>query len=100
MRWQELVTYIPVGEAHAIHMKDLAARLGTTAAGAKAAVRRARPEAEKEKIIIASSSKGYFIADGVEELKHYCFPMQKQGGTRFRTVRTVKRLIDEAEMER
>lgn len=96
MKWQELVACIPYGEANAIHMKDLAKLLGMTAAGAKEVVRMTRPEAETGGVIIASSSKGYFIPDGVEELKHYYFYMRKQARTRLETIRTVKRLIDAA----
>lgn len=95
--WELLREIIPVGEANAIHMRDLAALLGMTAAGAKDVVRMARPEAEAEDVIIASSGKGYFVPDGVEELKHYYFYMRQQARTRLQTIKTVKRLIDEAE---
>ena len=97
MNWKLLETYIPVGEKNAIHMKELGERLGVTADGAKQIVRMARPEAEKEGVVIASSSNGYFIPDGLDELKHYYWMMRDQARTRDKTIRFVKSLINAQE---
>ena len=97
MNWKLLEKYIPVGEKNAIHMQELGERLGMTTEGAKALVRMARPEAEKEGVVIASSSKGYFIPDGIDELKHYYFYMRKQAKTRMETIAFVKSLIEAEE---
>ena len=90
MKWQELVACIPHGEVNAIHMENLAALLGMTAAGVKGAVRRARPEAEKEGVTIASSRNGYFIPDGPDEKAHYIFLMRKQSRTRLETIGDIR----------
>lgn len=97
MNWKMLEAYIPVGEKNAIHMKDLAKLLGVTAEGAKEIVRMARPEAEKDGKIIASTSRGYFIPEGKEELEHYYLIMRQQALTRLKTVRTVRKLLREAD---
>lgn len=100
MNWKLLEKYIPVGEKNAIHMDELGKQLGTTAEGAKVLVHLVRPEAEKEGKVIASTSKGYFIPDGLDELKHYYNLMRKQAKTRLETIRNVKAVIDIAEREK
>lgn len=99
MNWELLRAYLPVGEKNAVFMKELGVRLGVTAEGAKKLVRLARPEAEAQGVIIASSSKGYFIPDGLEELRHYRNMMHKQAVTRLITIKVVNKLIKELEAQ-
>ncbi len=93
--WRTVEAYIPMGEENAITQAKLAFELHITPAQAKQLITEARPQAEEEGTIIASSSHGYYFPASVGELRHYRDMMHSQAISRLHTIKTVDRMLKE-----
>ena len=91
---ETLKTAIPTGEANAIHMDELAERIGVKKESVKAIVQRARRSTDFGKWIV-SSVRGYWIAETDEELQRYHNTLRKQAISRFITIKPVRRTLNE-----
>lgn len=81
--------YIGVGKANAKSQKAIAEDMGVTPATVKHDV----TEARKAGVLIASSSRGYYYAETVEEMQEFVNLLQAQAKTRNDTAKPFMREI-------
>lgn len=81
--------YIGVGKANARSQKAIAEDMGVTPATVKHDV----TEARKAGVLIASSSRGYYYAETVEEMQEFVNLLQAQAKTRNDTAKPFMREI-------
>lgn len=81
--------YIGVGKANARSQKAIAEDMGVTPATVKHDV----TESRKAGVLIASSSRGYYYAETVEEMQEFVNLLQAQAKTRNDTAKPFMREI-------
>lgn len=82
-------TIIPEGEENAIHLKNIAERMGVNKARAKYMIQNAR----RDGIEICSGQDGYFFAKDEEELRKFTVKLCKQGTERLKTAKRFKQIL-------
>lgn len=87
--------YIGVGKANAKSQKAIAEDMGVTPATVKHDV----TEARKAGVLIASSSRGYYYAETVEEMREFANMLRAQGKTRFDTAKPFLEAINAIEKD-
>lgn len=90
MKTEKLINMIPIGKESAIHLNDLARKLGVSCETVKDAVRSARHEGAA----IISGIEGYWISEDAEEYKKCTAMISKQAFTRLNTVRKMNSARD------
>lgn len=83
----ELLAFIPKGMQNAIHMRDLAVKLGITERSVRAAVK----ETREKGITICSLACGYWIPETKQEREVYVAMMDKQSKSRQVTIKHTKK---------
>lgn len=86
VRYQRLMSMIPVGEQAAVHMKDLAIQFGTS----ERELRKHILEARKAGLLIVSSVRGYFQPETQNELKRYCDSRRSAALSTFSSTKTAR----------
>ena len=84
----KLRDHIPIGKDKAIHLNELAERLGVTPSYAKKKIQEARREGKGSDIV--SGSAGYWIAESEEERKAFENMLRKQAITRLKTTKPIR----------
>lgn len=80
--------YLEEGEANAIHQKELAAAVGISCSTLKKDIRALRRDGHK----ILSSPRGYYIAEGLEELRRFVGTMSRQAKSRFGSITAIRKI--------
>lgn len=88
-RFKYLEGYIGTGKVNARSQKAIAEDMGVTPATVKHDV----TEARKAGVLIASSSRGYYYAETVEEMQEFVNLLQAQAKTRNDTAKPFMREI-------
>ena len=90
---ERILCAIPKGKDKAIHNEELAAQFGMSIHTIKKYIQDARMQG----IPIVSDKSGYWITDNREELKTFIDSMEKQGKKRFKTIKALKRTLNDIE---
>ncbi len=83
----EIVSRIPIGKEHAVHMETLAAELGVSISTIKKMIREARQQGQYE---IASGLEGYWIPENNYDKKVCVRQMRLQAFSRLRSVKPME----------
>ena len=90
---ERILCAIPKGKDKAIHNEELAKQFGMSIHTIKKYIQDARMQG----IPIVSDKSGYWITDDREELKAFIDSMEKQGKKRFKTIKALKRTLNNIE---
>ena len=90
---ERILCAIPKGKCKAIHNGELAKQFGVSIHTIKKHIQEARMQG----IPIVSDTSGYWITDDREELKAFIDSMEKQGKKRFKTIKALKRTLNDIE---
>ena len=84
---------IPKGKEKTVHNEALAKQFGVSIHTIKKYIQEARMQG----ISIVSDKSGYWITDDREELKAFIDSMERQGKKRFKTIKALKRTLNNIE---
>lgn len=90
---EKLLCAIPKGKENAVHNDELAKQFGVSIHTIKKQVQDAR----NKKIPIVSDSHGYWLTDDRDEIKAFIGSMEKQGKKRLKTIKALKRTLNNIE---
>ena len=86
-----IISALPKEEENAVFQKDLAKQIGITPTLLKKAIRYARQQG----VDIISGIHGYYLTDDEEIKKRFIRTMSKQAKTRFSSIATMKKTVDD-----
>lgn len=86
-----IISALPREEENAIFQKDLAKQIGITTTLLKKAIRYARQQGFN----IISGIHGYYLTDDEEIKKRFIRTMSRQAKTRFSSIATMKKAVDD-----
>ncbi len=86
-----IISALPKEEENAIFQKDLAKQIGIAPTLLKKAIRYARQQG----VDIISGIHGYYLTDDEEIKKRFIRTMSRQAKTRFSSIATMKKTVDD-----
>ena len=89
----KLRNYIPIGKDNAIHLNELAEKLGVKPSYVKKKIQEARREGKGSDIV--SGSAGYWIAESEEERKAFETMLRRQALSRLKTTKPIRDSLKE-----